>query len=345
MRANRTKIVVTVIVLALVVAVAAAGHHLQSSPSADSASVHGANAGVTPTGAATGSGPELKTAPSKSSTLATGSSASTGQATSGAPVASPTAAGGDQAKAGQSGLPAVAAVAVAPLVVHTATINMRVGRGKLAEVLQGLTALATGEGGYVDSSSMSGGTAKRSPVAGTVVLRVPDSDFSAALATVAGLGTVEAQSLKGKDVTVQSAENTASITVLQDEVDLLEKQLADTTNTNTFLQIENQLLPVNQQLEQLEAAQAVLANAATLATVTVNLTAPGTALEAPPAPKPSPGAATVAWRYLRHNSLAVLDALAVGVGWLLPVAIPLALLGLVALRVVRRRRRRLVPAA
>jgi uncharacterized protein DUF4349 len=345
MRANRTKIVVTVIVVGLVVAVAAAGHHLQSSPSADSAPVHGGAASVTPRGAAPGSGAQLKTAPPKSSNLVTGSSASTGQATSGAPVASATSAGGDQAKAGQSGLPAVAAVAVAPLVVHTATIDMRVGRGKLAEVLQGLTALATGEGGYIDSSSMSGGTATRSPVAGTVVLRVPDSDFSSALATVAGLGTVEAQSLKGKDVTVQSAENTASITVLQDEVDLLEKQLADTTNTNTFLQIENQLLPVNQQLEQLEAAQAVLSNSATLATVTVNLTAPGTALAAPPAPKPSPGAATVAWRYLRHNSLAVLDALAVGVGWILPVAIPLALLGLVALRVVRRRRRRLVPAA
>jgi hypothetical protein len=345
MRASRTKIIVTVIVVALVVAVAATGHHLQSSPSAPSASVHGGTAGVTPGGAAPGSGAPMKTAPSKSSNLINGSSASTGEPLPGVPVASPTSAAGDQAKVGSSGLPAVAAVAVAPLVVHTATVNLRVGRGKLAEVLQGLTALATGEGGYIDSSSMSGGTATRSPVAGTVVLRVPDSDFSAALATVAGLGTVEAQSLKGRDVTVQSAENTASITVLQDEVDLLEKQLADTTNTDTFLQIENQLLPVNQQLEQLEAAQAVLSNSATLATVTVNVTAPGTALEAPPAPKPSPGAATVAWRYLRHNSLAVLDGLAVGVGWILPVAIPLALLALVAFRLVRRRRRRLVPAA
>jgi hypothetical protein len=134
------------------------------------------------------------------------------------------------------------------------------------------------------------------------------------------------------------AENAASLVVLQDEVTLLEKKLAEATDTATFLQIENQLLPVQQQLQQLQAAQAVLENSAALATITVDLTAPGAPIVAPPPPAAKANAAATSWRYLRQNTLAVLDGLAVGVGWALPVLVVLALIGLVVLRVVRRRR-------
>jgi hypothetical protein len=238
----------------------------------------------------------------------------------------------------------VAVSAVTPLVVHTATVQMRVGKGKLASVLQALTVLAGTDGGYVDSSSVSGGTAQRSPVAATITFRVLDSNFADAIAKVSSLGTVEDQKLNGKDVTAQVAENAASITVLQDEVTLLEKKLAETTDTGTFLQIQDQLLPVQQQLQRLQAAEAVLENSADLATVTVGLTAPGAPIVSTPRPRPSANAATTAWRYLRHNSLAVLDGLAVGVGWALPVLVVMALVGSIALWVIRRRRNVITPA-
>jgi hypothetical protein len=225
-----------------------------------------------------------------------------------------------------------------PLVVHTAAIDMRVGKGKLVSVLQTLTVLAGADGGYVDSSSVLGGTAQRSPVAATMTFRVLDSNFPDAIARVGGLGTVEDQKIVGKDVTIQVAQNAASITVLQDEVALLEKKLAEATDIGTFLQIESQLVPVQQQLQQLQAAQAVLENSAQLATVTVSLTAPGAPVAPVPGPRPHANSATTAWRYLRHNSLAVLDGLAVGLGWALPVLVLLALVGSVALWVIRRRR-------
>jgi hypothetical protein len=234
--------------------------------------------------------------------------------------------------------------AVLPQVVHTATIDMRVGKGRLNPVLRSLAALAGTDGGYVGSSSMSGGTVRRSPVAGTVVFRVPDVDYDSAIAQVGDLGTVEDQSSRGRDVTVQSAQNAASIAVLQDEAALLGKKLAEATDTATFLQIESQFVPVEQQLQQLQSAQSVLQNSAALATITVNVTAPGAPVQAPPVPRATTAAATVAWRYLRHNSLAVLDGLAVALGWALPVLVLLALLGSIALRVVRRRRHAVTPA-
>ena len=80
---------------------------------------------------------------------------------------------------------------------------------------------------------------------------------------------MEDQRITGKDVTVQMAQNAASISVLQDEVTLLEKKLAEATDISTFLQIQGQLFPVEQQLQQLQSAQAVLENSAALATVTV----------------------------------------------------------------------------
>jgi hypothetical protein len=155
---------------------------------------------------------------------------------------------------------------------------------------------------------------------------------------------VDSQQIQGKDVTIEVAQNAASIAVLQDEVALLEKKLGQATDIGTFLQIQSQLFPVVQQLQRLQAAQAVLENSAALATITVGLTAPGAPVAPAPVTRPAAAAATVGWRYLRHNTLAVLDGLAVAGGWALPLLILLTLVGVPALRIVRRRRQAITPA-
>jgi hypothetical protein len=174
--------------------------------------------------------------------------------------------------------------------------------------------------------------------------RVLDSDFNDAIGKVTTLGTVESQKMNGQDVTFQVARNSASITVLQDEVNLLETKLAEATDINTFLSIQSQLFSVEQQLQQLQSSEAVLENSAALATVTVNLTAPGALVIPAPRPRAGADAGATAWRYLRHNTLAVMDGLAVAFGWALPVLLLFGLVGLIALRVVRRRRRVINPA-
>jgi len=326
MHRSRRKVVVTLAAIAVLVLGVAGGRRLLAGGSTSSPTAAASGAPVARTGAAktvTGAVDRPATAgfgPSHSSPAPDAASSTPGNAT------------------------AVPTVAVTPLVVHTATIDMRTGKGKLAAVLQAVTTLAADDGGYVDSSSVSGGTARRSPVAGTIVIRVLDSDFAAAVATVAHLGTVEDQRMAGRDVTIQSAQNTASIFVLDDEVALLETKLGQATDIATFLQVQSQLFSVEKQLQQLQSTEAVLENSAALATVTVDLSAPGAPVVATSRPRPGADAATMAWRYLRHNTLAVLDALAVAGGWALPVLVPLGLVGVIAQRVVRRRRRLITPA-
>jgi hypothetical protein len=342
---NRSKIFVALAATAVLVVGVTTGRHLLATgpgsstsngvavpaPSRTSVRSLGAVPEHTSAGSPVVAGPESD---SKSASVAP-----TASGTIGSPAVS--AASG---KAGTSSQPVLPVSAVTPLVIHTATIDMRVGKGGLESALRAIATVAELEGGYVDNSSESGGTKRRSPVAGAIEIRVLDSDFNDAVAKVTDLGTVEDQQINGKDVTVQTAQNEAAIYVLQDEIALLETKLGQATDLNTFLQIEGQLVPVEQQMRQLQSAEDVLENSAALATITINLTAPGAPVLPITTPRPNADAATTAWRYLRHNSLAVLDGLAVAGGWALPVLIPLALVGLIVLRVIRRRRHVVTPA-
>ncbi len=336
---TRTKIIVAVVATAVVVGGVAQGRHLMAgssgaSPSSTTARIPNQSV-ASPSGGLVAAVPTTVSPGKVAGAVANGSPAPVAHAASGT-------SGGTSGSA--TSLPVVPAYAVTPQVIHTATIDMRVGQRRLGSVLSTVTTLAAADGGYVDSSSVSGGTARRSPVAATMTARVLDSDFASAISRVTRLGTVEDQQINGKDVTIQEAENAASISVLQDEVTLLEKKLGEATDIGTFLQIQNQLFPVEQQLQKLQSAQAVLDNSAALATITVNLTAPGAPVAPAPKPRPNADAAATAWRYLHHNSLAVLDGLAVAGGWALPVLIPLALVGSIGLRVTRRRRHAIKPA-
>ncbi len=236
-------------------------------------------------------------------------------------------------------LPRVPVLAITPQIVRTATVDLRIGRDKVSSSLADIAALAVADGGYVESSSMAGGTARTSPLSGAIVIHVLDSDFNQALGALSGYGKVTSQQIQGRDVTNQVSTNAATIEILQEEVNLLQGKLAQATDINTFLEIQNQLFPVEQQLQQLQNQQAVLENSAAFATITADLAAPGApAVTVPPA-RPGANAATQAWRYLRHNSLAVVDGLAVGGGWALPGLALLGLVGLAGTRIVHRRRR------
>jgi hypothetical protein len=343
MHRNRRKVIIGLVAAVVLVGVVAGGRHILSGTAASSPAASMATSGhvVSPSTTEEEAGSPAATHASAKALAPTNdvenpASPSSATETSGAAESS--------SSAKSAARPDVPTFALTPQIVHTATIDLRVGSGKLEAVIRSLTTLAGADGGYVNSSSVSGGTVRRRPVAGTVTFRVLASDFAGAITKVASLGTVEDQKINGQDVTIQVARNSASISVLKDEVSLLQNKLGEATDLGTFLQIQGQLFPVEQQLQQLQSAQAVLQNSASLATVTVDLTAPGAPVVPIPKAKPATDAATTAWRYLRHNSLAVLDGLAVGLGWALPVLVLLALVGLAALWVVRRRRHVVTPA-
>ncbi len=281
--------------------------------------------------------------------ISTGSSASgkgtsdqsIGQTARGAPSGAGTAHTGSSARTSVTTVPVQP---VGPDVVRTATVDLRVGKGALAAQMSKIAYLVTLDGGYVDSSSMSGGTARSAPVLGRLVIRVPATYFDNVLSRLATFGTLSAQQVSGQDVTGQVAENAATISVLQQEVNLLQSKLSQTTDINTFLQIEGQLAPVQQQLQQLESQQAVLQGSVALATVTVALAAPGAPVPLRLQPRPYTNAARAAWHYASHNTLVVLDGLAVAGGWALPLLVLVGLGGLIVTKLLHRRRPGTTPA-
>jgi hypothetical protein len=324
--------VVAVVGVVVLVGGAVLGHHLLAgNTSASSASL------AAPSRSAAHQG--LATTPTTNAVNAASSSGSSGSSGS-----KRTAGAGAQAPNETGALPRVPVFALAPQIVRTATLDLRLDKNTLSSSLTNIAALAAADGGYVESSSMGGGTTRTSPVSGSIVIRVLDTDFSAAMTALSSYGKVTNQEIQGKDVTNQVTTNAATIQILQDEVTLLQGKLAQATDINTFLQIQNQLFPVEEQLQQLENQQTVLENSATFSTITANLSAPGAPLVTSPPTRPTADSAVVAWRYLRHNSLAVLDGLAVGGGWALPVVVLVALLWLAGSRIVRRRRQAINPA-
>ncbi len=227
---------------------------------------------------------------------------------------------------------------VGPDVVRTATLSLGVSKGAVGSDLSRIAGIATSVGGYVDSSSIAGGTSRSAPLSGKVVIRVPASDFTDIMASLSSIGHLNSDQVSGQDVTGQVAENAATITVLQQEVNLLESKLAQATQISTFLQIEGQLAPVQQQLDQLQSQQDVLQSSVALATITVNLAAPGAPVPVPSPARPQPTAVHSAWHYATHNALAVLDGMAVAVGWALPFIVLALIIWFVWTRILRRRR-------
>jgi len=233
---------------------------------------------------------------------------------------------------------------VGPDVVRTATVGLQVGKGTVTARMSKVADIATADGGYIDSSSLSGGTPQTSPVSGQLEVRVPATDFGDFLNQVASFGKLSSEQVSGQDVTGQVAENAATIEVLQQEVNLLQSKLSQATDINTFLQIEGQLAPVQQQLQQLQSQQAVLQGSVAFATVTVDLAAPGAPVPVGPSPRPHANTLRSAWHYASHNTLVVLDGLAVGAGWALPLLVLAGLGWLVVARILRRRRPGVTPA-
>ena len=223
------------------------------------------------------------------------------------------------------------------LVVKSADVSLSVARNAISPTLGDIATMAHGMGGYVSSQSTSGSKGTSKPTGAHLAIRVAASNFESALSTLGKFGTVSNESVKSQDVTGQVADIGAKIQILQSEDTLLRNKLASTTSTTSFLAIENQLTSVDQDLQGLQAQQGVLTNFAQLATIDIALTIPGLPAARDTKPGP-PNSALVAWRYARHNSLAVLDAFAVSIGWALPFLV-LAALGWLGISRARRRQR------
>jgi Domain of unknown function (DUF4349) len=211
-------------------------------------------------------------------------------------------------------------------VIRTAEIVLVVPRDAFDERFGDAVDVAGANGGFVaDSSSRS-----RS---GSLTVRVPARAFEETLRALRALGTVEVQSVHGKDVTADYVDLRARLRIARSRRQVLLGLMSDATTIEQTIRVQNALDETQLRIEELQGQLRLLDDRTSLATIRVALrekgVGPETEVETPSIPNAIERAAA--------GFVSVIAAIVIGLGYLLPfLAIGLGV-WFVVVRVRRRR--------
>lgn len=141
-----------------------------------------------------------------------------------------------------------------------------------------IASIAESHGGFVvtsESSQRVGEDQTKPLMSVTVVVRVPASEFSAALEEIRGVGTgVRQEKITGQDVTEEYIDLEARIRTKKAlEAQFLEI-MKQAHTVSDALEVQSQIAEVRGEIERLEGRRRYLENQSSLSTITVTLQAP-----------------------------------------------------------------------
>jgi hypothetical protein len=135
-----------------------------------------------------------------------------------------------------------------------------------------LRSLATQKGGYVSSTNVQKNY--NDQLTGTVVLRIPATEFDSTIAGVKAIGLVKSSSTQGQDVTEEYVDVQAQITSYQNQLAQYNVIMKKAVNVSDVIAIQQQIDRVQTQLDRLNGRLKFLNNRIDLSTVTVTLQEP-----------------------------------------------------------------------
>jgi Domain of unknown function (DUF4349) len=230
-----------------------------------------------------------------------------------------------------SGKVAVPSEGLAPRVVKTAAVEIRLKDGTFDQRFQEATQAAARFGGFVSSSQSAEGKHR----SGTLVMRIPVDQFESALGALKALGRVTSERVGGQDVTAQFVDLEARLRNWQAQESVLLTLMAKATTIDDSIRVQRELQDVQLQIEQLRGQLRVLNDQADFSTITLSMAEAGFVVP-PDARKRS--TLSQAWHDAAAGFLAVVAAVVVGLGYL----IPLGLLLLIAWVVFRKAQHKVV---
>jgi Domain of unknown function (DUF4349) len=203
--------------------------------------------------------------------------------------------------------------AIGPKIIKDATLSLDVKKGSFDQRFQQATQIAGRHGGFVASSQTS--EARRR--SGTIVIRVPADQFEAALGELKGLGRVRAQGVSGQDVTAQFVDLQARLRNWETQETVLLKLLAKSKTIDDSVKVQRALQDVQLAIEEIRGQLRVLGDQTDFSTISLSMTEIG-AIVQPPKKKPS---LVRAWHDALDGFVAVIAAVVIGIGYLLPVVL------------------------
>jgi len=207
----------------------------------------------------------------------------------------------------------VALPAIGPKIIKDATLSLDVKKGSFDQRFQQATQIAGRHGGFVASSQTSEGRRR----SGSIVIRVPADQFEAALGELKGLGKVRTQGVSGQDVTAQFVDLQARLRNWETQETVLLKLLAKSKTIDDSVKVQRALQDVQLAIEEIRGQLRVLGDQTDFSTITVSMTEIG-AIVKPPTKKPS---LVRAWHDALDGFVAVIAAVVIGIGYLLPVVL------------------------
>lgn len=234
-----------------------------------------------------------------------------------------------------NGVPAESGAQLGPdtKVVQTGSIDLQVPTPQVIAVTDRAAAIATANGGYVQERHSDAGSIHPT---GSVTLRVPNSNFDAALTAARALGKVGTTQVAAKDVTASVIDLQARLDALNRTRTQFDAILAKATDIGDILSVQDRINTLQVQIEQLQGQQKVLDDQTTYATLTVTVS--DAAVVAQP-PRERSGLRK-AWHDATHGFTSAAQRVVAGSGlaafWLLVLAIVAAVAA--AIRGAIRRR-------
>jgi hypothetical protein len=167
---------------------------------------------------------------------------------------------------------------------------------------------------------------------GSLTLRVPAGNLAPTLRAVRGLGTVDVESVRGRDVTANYVDLRARLQIAKARRDVLLGLQADATTIEQTIRVQNELDETQLDIEAIQGQLQVLDDRTSLATVHVDLREEG----AEPGDEVETASIPNAFERAVAGFVGVIAAIVIGLGYLIPLGLLALLAWFVATRIRRR---------
>jgi type IV secretory pathway VirB2 component (pilin) len=201
-----------------------------------------------------------------------------------------------------------------PMVIRTGQAFIEVE--KIDPAILKIRQLAAQVGGYIASSSISGGHDQIRQA--TLELKMPSGRYDDALGSLASLGKVETVNSSAQDVGEEFVDVTARVTNSRRLEERLLSLLASRTGKlDDVLRVERELARVREEIERYEGRLRYLSAHVAMSTLSITVHEPGPLLGNSPGENPIAAAIRRAWK----NFVSVVAGAIAALGVLIPLAV------------------------
>ena len=200
--------------------------------------------------------------------------------------------------------------AIGPNVIKTADVSVRLEPDGLTEAMRRIVSIAEASGGFVVTTSVED---ERRGLA-SVTVRVPADGFGRTLEQLKDLGDVQQEHVSGRDVTQEFVDLQARLRNFAAQEAVLLRLMDRSVSVADTIRVQSHLQGVQLEIERLRGRIRFLEDQTDMSTITVNFAEAG-------APAPRTGTIERAWERAVDATFAVVSAVIVGAGFVIPIAL------------------------